>query len=78
MIKFQGPTENETAIDTNTGKIVMRINPKFCRPAEVELLIGNPSKAKTKLGRELKTTLEQLCQLMVEVDIRRNKAGFSF
>jgi len=56
----------------------MRINPKFYRPAEVELLIGDPAHAKTKLGWEPKTTLEQLCQMMVEADLKRNQSGFSF
>jgi GDPmannose 4,6-dehydratase len=54
------------------------VNPKFYRPAEVELLIGNPAKAKQVLGWEPTTTLEQLCMMMVEADLRRNKAGFSF
>ena len=60
------------------GQTVMRINPKFYRPAEVELLIGNPAKAKAVLGWTPATTLEQLCQMMVEADLRRNKLGFSF
>lgn len=77
-VEFKGQEEKEIAIDTTTGKTVMRINPKFYRPAEVELLIGDPAKAKAKLGWEPKTTLEQLCQMMVEADLRRNQAGFSF
>lgn len=77
-VGFNGKEENETAVDTATGKIVMRVNPKFYRPAEVELLIGNPAHAKDKLGWEPKTTLEQLCQMMVEADLRRNQSGFSF
>ncbi len=77
-VDFQGHEESETATDTATGKTVMRINPKFYRPAEVELLIGNPAKAKAKLGWAPSTTLEQLCQMMVEADLRRNQAGFSF
>jgi GDPmannose 4,6-dehydratase len=77
-VDFKGSAEGESAVDTATGKTVMRINPKFYRPAEVELLIGNPQYAKTKLGWEPKTTLEQLCQMMVEADIQRNQAGFSF
>ena len=56
----------------------MRINPKFHRPAEVDLLIGNPAKAAAKLGWKAETTLEQLCQMMVDADLRRNRAGFSF
>lgn len=77
-VDFRGEAVGETAVDTATGKIVMRVNPKFYRPAEVELLIGNPEKAKTKLGWAPTTTLEQLCQMMVEADMRRNEAGFSF
>jgi GDPmannose 4,6-dehydratase len=77
-VEFKGNGENESAVDTATGKTVMRVNPKFYRPAEVELLIGNPAKAKQKLGWEPKTTLEQLCQMMVEADLERNKKGFSF
>lgn len=77
-VDFKGSVEQEVAIDTATGKTVMRINPKFYRPAEVELLIGDPAHAKAKLGWEPKATLEQLCQMMVEADLRRNQAGFSF
>jgi len=77
-VEFRGSAEQETAVDTSTGKTVMRVNPKFYRPAEVDLLIGNPAKAKTKLGWEPQTTLEQLCQMMVEADLRRNERGFSF
>ena len=77
-VDFKGKEEKETAVDTATGKTVMRINPKFYRPAEVELLIGDPAHAKAKLGWEPKTTLEQLCQMMVEADLKRNQAGFSF
>jgi len=77
-VEFSGTGEGEFAVDTATGKTVMRINPKFYRPAEVELLIGNPAKAKAKLGWEPTTSLEQLCQMMVDADIRRNTQGFSF
>lgn len=70
--------ENETATDKATGKIVVKVNPKFYRPAEVELLIGNPEKAKKELGWESKTTLEELCMMMVKEDLRRNEAGSSF
>jgi GDPmannose 4,6-dehydratase len=77
-VDFKGHAEAETAVDVASGKTVMRINPKFYRPAEVDLLIGDPGHAKAKLGWEPKTTLEQLCQMMVEADLRRNQAGFSF
>jgi len=78
QVEFKGNAENEIAVDITTGKTVMRINPKFYRPAEVDLLIGDPTHSKTKLGWEPKTTLEQLCQMMVEADLRRNQVGFSF
>ncbi|SCK37752.1 GDPmannose 4,6-dehydratase [Variovorax sp. HW608] len=77
-VEFQGSGEQESAVDAATGKTVMRINPKFYRPAEVDLLIGDPARAKAKLGWEPKTSLEQLCQMMVEADLRRNAQGFSF
>lgn len=77
-IEFKGSGEQESAVDTATGKTVVRINPKFFRPAEVDLLIGNPARAKAKLGWEPTTSLEQLCQMMVEADLRRNTRGFSF
>ncbi|MFX1684464.1 GDP-mannose 4,6-dehydratase [Paraburkholderia sp. A2RI-6] len=77
-VDFKGAGEQESAVDTATGKTVMRVNPKFYRPAEVDLLIGDPAKAKAKLGWVPQTTLEQLCQMMVEADLRRNAQGFSF
>jgi GDPmannose 4,6-dehydratase len=77
-LAWQGVAEKEIGIDTKTKKTLVRVNPKFYRPAEVELLIGNPEKAKLDLSWEPKTTLEQLCQMMVEADIRRNENGFSF
>jgi len=91
IVDFNGAAEGETAVvaaltpdlsqgeeGLKVGQTVMRVNPKFYRPAEVELLIGNPAKAKTKLDWEPKTTLEQLCQMMVEADLQRNQQGFSF
>ncbi|MFG3452784.1 MULTISPECIES: GDP-mannose 4,6-dehydratase [Pseudomonadaceae] len=77
-LEWKGSGEQEQAIDTATGKVVMRVNPKFYRPAEVDLLIGNPQKAKDILGWEPKTSLEQLCRMMVDADMRRNQQGFSF
>lgn len=77
-LEYSGKNEQETAVDKATGKTVLRVNPKFYRPAEVDLLIGNPAKAKAILGWEPKTTLEQLCAMMVEADLRRNERGWSF
>ena len=77
-VEFRGEGADETAVDVQSGKLVMRINPKFHRPAEVDLLIGNPEKATRVLGWKPETTLEQLCQMMVEADLKRNERGFSF
>jgi GDPmannose 4,6-dehydratase len=78
VVEFRGTAEKETAIDVATGKTVMHVNPKFYRPAEVEVLIGDPTRAYEELGWMPQTTLEQLCQMMVEADIARNQRGFSF
>ena len=77
-LEFKGEGEHKIAVDIATGKTVVRVNPKFYRPAEIELSIGNPEKAKQKLGWESQTTLEELCAMMVEADLCRNQQGFSF
>lgn len=77
-IDFTGHDELETAVDVASGKTVMQIDRHFYRPAEVDLLIGDPAKASEKLEWKSETTLEQLCQIMVEADLRRNGAGHSF
>ena len=77
-VEFAGEHEQEFAVDTATGKTVMQVDRHFYRPAEVDLLIGDPAKAKEKLHWEPKTSLEELCRMMVEADLRRNQAGASF
>ena len=77
-LAFSGQGDAEIATDVASGTVRVRVNPKFYRPAEVELLIGDPAKAHAQLGWQPTTTLEQLCQMMVEADLRRNQAGFSF
>jgi GDPmannose 4,6-dehydratase len=77
-IEFRGTNENEIGIDISSGKTVIKINDKYYRPAEVDLLIGNPQHAIRKLDWKPSTTLEQLCQMMVDADLRRNSLGFSF
>lgn len=77
-VEFSGREEEEMAVDVATGKTVMQVDPRFYRPAEVDLLIGDPTKATEKLGWKPETTLEALCRIMVEADLRRNKAGPSF
>lgn len=77
-IEWQGADEKEVGIDRESGKTIVRINPKFYRPAEVDLLIGDPAKAKKNLGWEAKTSLEELCRMMVEKDVERNRENKSF
>jgi GDPmannose 4,6-dehydratase len=77
-LTWEGSAANELARCVKTGKVLVKVNPKFYRPAEVELLIGNPQKAKDILGWEPKTSLEELCQMMVNADIVRNENGNSF
>jgi GDPmannose 4,6-dehydratase len=77
-VQWRGEGAHEQGVDASNGKVLVQVNPKFHRPAEVDLLIGDPAKAKAVLGWEPKTTLEQLCKMMVEEDLRRNKTGFSF
>jgi len=77
-IEWQGTGVDELGVDTATGNPIVKINPEFYRPAEVDLLIGDPAKAKTDLGWEATTTLEQLCAMMVEADLRRVESGSSF
>ncbi len=68
---FTGTGEEEVGIDRRSGKTIVRVNPKYYRPAEVDLLVGNPEKARRELGWKPKTTLEELCRMMVEADLRR-------
>lgn len=78
LVEFSGSGAEEMAVDSSNGKKVLRINSAFHRPAEVDLLIGDSAKAKLKLGWEAKTTLEELCAMMVKADIVRNERGASF
>lgn len=72
-IEWQGSGVDERAIDTKTGRVVLEVSPEFYRPAEVDLLLGNPKKAKELLGWSPKTTFKELVRLMVEADVKRVK-----
>jgi len=76
-IIFESSGENEMAVDQNSGKVILRVSDKFYRPAEVDLLIGDPTKAREKLGWEAKTTLEALSKMMVDADLLRHQHGQS-
>lgn len=60
----------EKGIDKNTGKVLIEVNPKFFRPAEVDILLGDPSKAEKKLGWTRKISFEELVRRMVESDYK--------
>lgn len=75
---FEGEGVNEVARDKKTGKVVVKVNPEFFRPAEVDLLIGDASKAKEQLKWSAKTNLNELCAMMVKADLERAKNGFEF
>ena len=77
-VEFSGEGEQELAREAGSGKVVTRVDPRFYRAAEVDLLIGNPAKAKEKLGWAPEVTLEELCRMMVEADLRRNQTNCSF
>jgi GDPmannose 4,6-dehydratase len=74
-LEFQGTGASEVAVDSRTGRVVACVDPIFFRPAEVDLLVGDASMAKAWLGWEARTTLEQLCRMMVEADLRRTYPG---
>ena len=67
----KGTGKDETYVDTRTGKTIVAIDPYYYRPADVELLIGDPSKARTVLGWEAKTQLHELARLMLIEDCKR-------
>ena len=70
-IKWEGEGVDQKGIDSKTGKVRVEVSPEFFRPAEVELLIGSPKKAKDILGWEPKVTFKELIELMVVEDIKR-------
>ncbi|MGC6471898.1 MAG: GDP-mannose 4,6-dehydratase [Parvibaculales bacterium] len=74
-IAWQGSGVEETAIDRKTGRVIVRINPDFYRPAEVDLLVGDAAKAHQKLGWRPTTDFRQLVGIMSETDLRRARDG---
>lgn len=78
LLEWSGKAESEVGTERGTNTVRVRVNPKFYRPSEVELLIGDPSKAKRVLGWAPDTNLEKLCSMMVEADLVRNKNGILF
>ncbi|PCI89500.1 GDP-mannose 4,6-dehydratase [Candidatus Kaiserbacteria bacterium] len=74
-IKWSGEGVDEIGIDTKTGKTIIRINPSYFRPTEVDLLIGDTRKAKEKLNWESKTKFAELVKIMIESDYKLLSEG---
>ena len=77
-LEWTGAGVDEVGTDPVSGAVRVRVNPKFYRPAEVELLIGDASLAHQDLGWNAPTGVQDLCRLMVEADLRRTRNGFSW
>lgn len=75
QLAWEGGGKETTGLDRRSGKTIIRINPKYYRPAEVDLLLGDASEARAKLGWSATTQLPQLVEMMVEADLRRLRAG---
>ena len=69
-IVWEGENENEKGYDRHSGKLIVEVDPKYYRPAEVDLLIGDATKAKEKLGWEPKVQLDELVEIMMKNDIK--------
>lgn len=69
-IRWEGEGENEKGYDSKTGKLLVEVDPRYFRPAEVELLIGDATKAKEKLGWEAKVDLDELVEIMMKHDVQ--------
>ena len=70
-IEWQGEAERTQGIDRKSGKTIVRVNPAYYRPAEVDVLIGDPAKANQKLGWKREVSFDALVQMMAEADLRR-------
>ena len=69
-LRWEGSGIDEKGIDAATGRVIVEVDPRFFRPAEVDELLGDPSKARTELGwNPRKTSFEQLVALMVDSDV---------
>jgi len=69
-LRWEGSGEEETAIDLETGKVVVRVDPRYFRPAEVDILLGNPAKAERLLGWKRRINFDTLVKEMVSADLK--------
>ncbi len=69
-LRWEGSGADERGVDTGTGKILVQVDPRYYRPAEVDILIGDASKARERLGWKPKVGLDELVSMMVASDIK--------
>lgn len=74
-VVFEGTGANEVGYERVTGRQLVRVNPEFYRPAEVDLLIGDATKAREELGWSPEVDLEKLTEMMVQADLVRAREG---
>lgn len=72
-IEWQGKGLNEVGVDISSGKVLIEIDPRYYRPTEVDILIGDPKKAREKLGWKSRVGFEKLVRMMVEEDLSKSK-----
>jgi GDPmannose 4,6-dehydratase len=70
ILEWRGSDVNEHAVDAHTGKVVVRVDPRYFRPTEVDSLLGDATKARTRLGWRPEVTFEGLVKEMVEADLQ--------
>ena len=75
IIEWKGKGEDEVGINSETGDKIVKINPRYYRPAEVEILLGDPSKAERELGWERKISFKELVSGMVSYDLKYDDFG---
>lgn len=71
-IEWQGKGLNEVGVDTSSGKVLIEIDPRYYRPTEVDILIGNPNKAREKLGWKPRVKFERLVEMMIKEDLTKS------
>jgi GDPmannose 4,6-dehydratase len=77
-VEWHGSGENETGVEKATGKVLVRVDPSYFRPTEVDVLVGDPSKAKRQLGWQASTTVAALAKLMVDADVKALEDGTEY
>jgi GDPmannose 4,6-dehydratase len=77
-LDWRGAGAEEVGVDTKSGAVRVRINPAFYRPAEVDRLLGDPTKARSMLGWAAVMSLPAMCRLMVDADLKRVERDVSF